>query len=110
MNRKFRPSWLQICGVLAFGLVIFASLMLPAQVERMRTGHWFTEHFVGYFVAGIIICLGMATAVRRGRNSHHHRNRARGIASFISEPLRQSSVGVGWRERSLGGSSCRRSH
>ena len=58
MNRKFRPSWLQICGVLAFGLAIFASLMLPAPVERMRTGHWFTEHFVGYFVAGIIICLG----------------------------------------------------
>ena len=58
MSRKFRLNWLQLCGVLAFALVIYASLMLPAQVERMRTGHWFTEHFVGYFVAGIIICLG----------------------------------------------------
>ena len=58
MSRKFRLSWLQLCGVLAFALVVYASLMLPAQVERMRTGHWFTEHFVGYFVAGVIICLG----------------------------------------------------
>ena len=58
MSRKFRLSWLQICGVLAFAVVVYASLMLPAQVERMRTGHWFTEHCVGYFVAGVIICLG----------------------------------------------------
>jgi VanZ family protein len=55
---KFRLSWLQLCGVLAFTLVVYASLMLPQQVEQMRTGHWFTEHFVGYFVASAIICLG----------------------------------------------------
>jgi VanZ family protein len=58
MGAKFRLSWLQLFGVVAFALVVYASLMLPAQVERMRTGHWFTEHFVGYFVASAIICLG----------------------------------------------------
>jgi len=58
MSPKFRLSWLQLCGVLAFALVVYASLMLPAQVERMRTGHWFTEHFIGYFIASAIICLG----------------------------------------------------
>jgi VanZ family protein len=58
MSAKFRLSWLQLCGVLAFVLLIYAALMLPAKVKQMRTGHWFTEHFVGYFVAGIIICLG----------------------------------------------------
>jgi VanZ family protein len=58
MSAKFRLSWLQLFGVVAFALVVYASLMLPAQVERMRTGHWFTEHFVGYFVASAIIGLG----------------------------------------------------
>jgi VanZ family protein len=58
MSTKFRLNWLQLCGVVAFGLVVYASLMLPVQVERMRTGHWFTEHFVGYFVASVIIGLG----------------------------------------------------
>ena len=58
MSPKFRLSLLQLCGVLAFALVVYASLMLPAQVERMRTGHWFTEHFIGYFIASAIICLG----------------------------------------------------
>ena len=58
MSAKFRLSWLQLCGVLAFAVVVYASLMLPAQVERMRTGHWFTEHFIGYFIASAIICLG----------------------------------------------------
>jgi len=50
--------WIQLCGAIAFGLVIFASLKLPAQWEQMRTGHWFIEHFLGYFAASSIICLG----------------------------------------------------
>jgi VanZ family protein len=58
MSSKFRLSWLQLIGVVAFALVVYASLMLPDQLERMRTGHWFTEHFVGYFIASAIICLG----------------------------------------------------
>ena len=51
-------SWSRLLGVLAFVVVVYASLMLPAQVERMRTGHWFTEHFIGYFIACAVICLG----------------------------------------------------
>ena len=50
--------WIQLCGAIAFGLVIFASLKLPAQWEQMRTGHWFIEHFLGYFAASTVICLG----------------------------------------------------
>jgi VanZ family protein len=53
----FRLSWLKLCGLSAFALVVVASLMLPEQVERLRTGHWFAEHFVGYFVASAVICL-----------------------------------------------------
>src|SRR5262245_5678871 len=58
MSAKIRLSWLQLCGVLAFALLVYVALMLPAKVEQMRTGHWFTEHFVGYFVTGIILCFG----------------------------------------------------
>jgi len=58
MRAKFRLSWLQLFGVLAFVLLVYAALLLPTKVEQMRTGHWFTEHFVGYFVAGIVICSG----------------------------------------------------
>jgi len=39
-------------------MVIFASLMLPTAVEQMRTGHWFMEHFLGYFAASAALCLG----------------------------------------------------
>ena len=53
-----RAIWFRLCGVLAMVAVIFASLMLPAEWERMRTGHWFVEHFLGYFVASSIILLG----------------------------------------------------
>ena len=58
MTSLFRVNWIQICGVLAFAFVVFASLLLPEQVEQMRTGHWFAEHFVGYFAASAVICLG----------------------------------------------------
>jgi VanZ family protein len=54
----FRLNWIKLFGVMAFALVVYASLMLPEQVERLRTGHWFAEHFVGYFLASAIICLG----------------------------------------------------
>jgi len=58
MTSLFRVNWIQICGVIAFVFVVFASLLLPEQVEQMRTGHWFAEHFVGYFLASAVICLG----------------------------------------------------
>src|SRR5262249_11666143 len=47
-----------ICCVLAFASILLASLMLPEQLERMRTGHWFAEHVVGYFLASGIISFG----------------------------------------------------
>ena len=58
MSARFRLSWIQLCGVAAFVLLVYAALILPARIEQMRTGHWFTEHFVGYFVTGIILCFG----------------------------------------------------
>jgi VanZ family protein len=53
-----RLRWIRFCGVASLALVVFASLMLPTQWEQLRTGHWFIEHFLGYFAASLIICLG----------------------------------------------------
>ena len=39
-------------------LIIFASVMLPAKWEQLRTGHWALEHFFAYFAAASIVCLG----------------------------------------------------
>jgi glucose-6-phosphate-specific signal transduction histidine kinase len=48
----------RLCGVLAVAALIFASLLLPSQLEQMRTGHWEIEHFFAYLVAVPLICLG----------------------------------------------------
>ena len=32
--------WIRLCGAVALAVIIFASLMLPAKWERLRTGHW----------------------------------------------------------------------
>jgi VanZ family protein len=53
-----RLRWIRLCGVASLALVVFASLMLPAPWAQLRTGHWFIEHFLGYFAASLIICLG----------------------------------------------------
>ena len=53
-----RLKWLRLCGLVAVGLVVFASLLLPANWEQLRTGHWFLEHFLGYFAASSIVLLG----------------------------------------------------
>jgi hypothetical protein len=50
--------WIRLCGVVALAVIIFASLMLPAKWERLRTGHWAVEHFLAYFAATSILCLG----------------------------------------------------
>ena len=50
--------WIRLCGVVALALVVFASLMLPPQLKRLRTGHWAVEHFLAYFAATSIVCLG----------------------------------------------------
>jgi len=44
--------------VVALALIIFASLMLPAKWAKLRTGHWAVEHFLAYFAATSILCLG----------------------------------------------------
>jgi hypothetical protein len=51
-------TWIRLCGVVALALIIFASLMLPAKWQRLRTGHWAVEHFLAYFAATSIVCLG----------------------------------------------------
>ena len=51
-------AWIRLCGVVALAVIIFASLMLPAKWERLRTGHWAVEHFLAYFAAASIVCLG----------------------------------------------------
>jgi VanZ family protein len=51
-------SWIRLCGVVAVAVIIFASLMLPPSWERLRTGHWAVEHFLAYFAAASIVCLG----------------------------------------------------
>jgi hypothetical protein len=48
----------RLCGVIVLGALIFASLLLPRQLENMRTGHWEIEHFLAYLMAVPIICLG----------------------------------------------------
>lgn len=58
MTSDSRLRWIRLCGVVALAVVIFASLMLPATWERLRTGHWAVEHFLAYFAATSIVCLG----------------------------------------------------
>jgi hypothetical protein len=51
-------KWSRLCGVVAVAVIIFASLMLPPGWERLRTGHWAIEHFLAFFAATSIVCLG----------------------------------------------------
>ena len=51
-------KWIRLCGVMALAAIIFASVMLPTNWEQLRTGHWAVEHFLAYFVATSILCLG----------------------------------------------------
>lgn len=50
-------NW-RICGWFTFGAIIIASLLLPTKLEELRTGHWAIEHFLAYFAAMCIVCLG----------------------------------------------------
>ena len=58
MTSKSRLRLIRLCGVLALVAVILATLLLPKQLEQLRTGHWALEHFLGYFAAVSIVCLG----------------------------------------------------
>src|SRR5262245_30348024 len=53
-----RLRWMRVCGVMAVAVLIFVSVMLPATWEQFRTGHWALEHFLAYFAAASIVCLG----------------------------------------------------
>jgi VanZ family protein len=57
MTSNFRLRWIRLCGVVALALIIFA-YFLPPGLEGLRTGHWEVEHFLAYFAATSIICLG----------------------------------------------------
>jgi VanZ family protein len=50
--------WIRVCGVIAVAVIIFASVMLPTKWEQLRSGHWALEHFLAYFAAASIVCLG----------------------------------------------------
>ena len=58
MTTNSRLRWIRLCSVGVLAAIIFASLMLPAKWEQLRTGHWAVEHFLGYFAATSIVCLG----------------------------------------------------
>jgi len=51
-------SWIRACGGVALVVLIVASLLLPTKWEELRTGHWAVEHFLAYFAAMCILCLG----------------------------------------------------
>ena len=52
-----RVHWRAI-GTATLVVIIFASLLLPPEFEQLRTGHWAIEHFLTYFAAMVILCLG----------------------------------------------------
>ena len=54
MKSNSRLILVRLCSVVALAVIIFASF-LPA---RLRTGHWDIEHFLAYFAATSIVCLG----------------------------------------------------
>ena len=58
MTTKSRLSLNRLFGVVALIAVILATLVLPKQLEQLRTGHWALEHFLGYFAVTSIVCLG----------------------------------------------------
>jgi hypothetical protein len=47
----------RLCAVLVLSALVVASLLLPPQLEQLRSGHWAVEHFLAYFAAVPIICL-----------------------------------------------------
>jgi hypothetical protein len=56
--RDSTRRWIRLCGVVTLAVIIVASLMLPDKLERLRTGHWAVEHFLAYFAATSIVCVG----------------------------------------------------
>ena len=63
-----RVIWLRLCGAIAIAGLIFASLLLPAEWERLRTGHWLMEHFLRLLRRLVGYLPWLAPAIR-GRGS-----------------------------------------
>jgi hypothetical protein len=57
MKSNSRLILTRLCSVVALAVIIFASF-LPAQLERLGTGHWDIEQLLAYFAATSIVCLG----------------------------------------------------
>ena len=86
-------KWIRLCGVMALAAIIFTSVMLPTKWEQVRTGHWAVEHFLAYFVATSILCLGWRRPfVHSGSPRDDCRTAARGPARFDTKSLAQSPV------------------
>jgi hypothetical protein len=52
-----KTSLIRLLGIMTVAMVVVVTLMLPPELERLRTGHWFLEHLFGYFVAASIVCI-----------------------------------------------------
>jgi VanZ family protein len=48
----------RIFGGFTLAAIIVASLMLPPELEQLRTGHFAIEHFLAYFAATCVLCRG----------------------------------------------------
>jgi VanZ family protein len=58
MTSRARLQWIRFGGVIALGVIVFASVFLPTKWEQLRSGHWAIEHFVTYFAAALIVYVG----------------------------------------------------
>ena len=56
MTSSAHSRWIRLCGVAAIGLLVFASLSGAAAQPRTVLG-WQLEHFLGYFLVTLIVCL-----------------------------------------------------
>jgi hypothetical protein len=45
----------RIFGGFTLAAIIVASLMLPPELEQLRTGHFAIEHFLAYFAATCVL-------------------------------------------------------
>jgi VanZ family protein len=52
-----KSKW-RIFGGFTLAAIIVASLMLPPELEQLRTGHFAIEHFLAYFAATCVLCRG----------------------------------------------------
>ena len=55
MTSNPRSRWIRVGGVIAIGLLVYASLSGAAAQPRTVLG-WELEHFIGYFLVTLIAC------------------------------------------------------